>query len=309
MKARWVAALLMLAGCATAPPRALVAGVLEDIKDDIPPVRPAGRLFAPVDISHDGVPDWHVDYERQGMAWCGTGGCTQKLFVSRPGGSYVLAFEEQTRKFKLRGGRRVVVLEIEIHGTNCGLSGVNECRRSFRWDEAQGRFAERPNRYGDGRLAGPLFQTLPVAETDLPPVVEVALGELTAACTVLGGDYEGGQVSRSPDLDGDGRADWIVGSEYGACVKPATQPGGETTRLPGPGARVVAEDADILAVASQVYAVDVTSTPATFISIATGEDCGGYDQQGCMETPYRWDPAARRLVAGRPVRGPSLRLE
>lgn len=308
MKAFWITALLVVTGCATAPPE-LLATVREDIQEDMPPVPPAGRLFSRVDISPDGLADWHVDYEPQGMAWCGTGGCTQKIFVSRQGGGYILAFEEQTRQFKLRPSPRGVVLDIEIHGTNCGLSGVNECRRSFLWDEPQGRFVEQPNRYGDGRLAGPLFQTLPVAETDLPPVVEAARRELAAACAALGGAYEGGQVARSPDLDGDGRSDWIVGSEYDACIKPAAEPGGERSLLPGPGARVVAGDAAILAVDSPVYVVDVTATPATFISVATGEDCGGYDQQGCLETPYRWDPAARRLVAGRAVRGPSLRLE
>ncbi|CAN5901399.1 hypothetical protein BH11PSE1_BH11PSE1_09060 [soil metagenome] len=308
MKSLWLAALLMLAACASAPPD-LRARVAQDIKEDMPPVPPAGRLFSRVDISHDGVADWRVDYERSGMGWCGTGGCTQKVFVSRPGGAYILAFEEQTREFSLRRGRKGAVLDIEIHGTNCGLSGVNECRRRFRWDDVQGRFIEQPNRRGDGRLAGPLFQTLPVSDIGLPTVVEVALGELTAACTALGGDYVGGVVSRSPDLDGDGRADWIVGSEYGGCTKPAAEPGGQATQLPGPGLRVVAEDAAIMAVGSPLYAVDVATTPATFISITPAQDCGGYDQQGCMETPYRWDPASGHFVAGRAVRGPSLRLE
>ena len=49
--------------------------------------------------------------------------------------------------------------------------------------------------------------------------------------------------------------------------------------------------------------------PATFLSVTTAEDCGGYEQQACMEIPYRWDAAARRLLAGTPVRGRSLRLE
>lgn len=303
MKALWAAALLMLAGCATAPPPGLVAGVQDDIKDDMPPVRPAGRLFAPVDISQDGVPDWHVDYERQGMAWCGTGGCTQKLFVSRPAGGHVLAFEEQTRELKLRGGR----LDIEIHGTNCGLSGVNDCHRSFRWDEGAGRFLEQPNIHGDGRLAGPLFQALPTAETDYPRAVATALSDLTAACERLGGKYEGALVSRSPDFTGDGAPDWIVGSEYTGCIK--REPGEEPAPLPGVGLRIVSGDAVILAPDGPVYAVDVATTPATFIGVTAAGDCGGFDQQGCMETPYRWDRAAGRLVAGTSVRGRSPRLE
>ncbi|MDO8910292.1 MAG: hypothetical protein Q7V13_00400 [Phenylobacterium sp.] len=201
------------------------------------------------------------------------------------------------------------MLDIEIHGTHCGLSGVNECRRSFRWEEGAGRFVEQPNLDGVGRLAGSLLQILPVAEGDYPPVVSVALGELTAFCTVRGGDYEGGQVARSPDLDGDGRPDWIVGSEYGGCIKSASGPGAARTLLPSPGVRVVAQDAAILAVGSPVHAADVSTTPATFISITAAEDCGGYDQQGCMETPYRWDAATGRLVAGAPVRGRALQLE
>ncbi|WP_310538974.1 hypothetical protein [Phenylobacterium sp.] len=304
MKALWAAALLVLAGCATAPPPSLVAGVHEDIKYDMPPVRPAVRLFAPVDISHDGVPDWHVDYERQGMAWCGTGGCTQKLFVSRPGGGHVLAFEEQVRQFALRLAPDGAVLDIEIHGTNCGLSGVNACHRSFRWDDAQGRFIEQPNRQGDGRLAGPLFQTVPVAGADYPPAVGVALSELTAACERLGGKYEGALVSRSPDLTGDGRPDWIVGSEYSGCIRRG--PDGEAAPVGESGLRIISGDAVILSLDGPVHAVDVATAPATFISVTTAEDCGGYDQEGCMETPYRWDAAAGRLVAGTPVRGRSL---
>ena len=306
MKPLWLAAVLLLAGCATAP-RELVARVQEDIKEDMPPVPPAGRLFSQVDISADGVADWRVDYERSGMAWCGTGGCTQKIFVSRPGGGHVLAFEEQVRQFALRRAPDGAVLDIEIHGTNCGLSGVNDCHRSFRWDDAQGRFIEQANRQGDGRLAGPLFQTLPVAGADYPPAVGVALSELTAACERLGGQYDGGLVTRSPDLTGDGRPDWIVGSEYSGCIRRG--PDGEAAPVAESGLRVVSGDAMILSLDSPVHAVDVATTPATFISVTTAADCGGYDQQGCMETPYRWDPATGRLVAGTPARGRSLRLE
>jgi hypothetical protein len=306
MKTIWIAAALLLAGCATAPPE-LVARVQEDIKDDMPPVRPAGRLFAPVDISHDGVPDWHVDYEPQGMAWCGTGGCTHKLFVSRPGGGHVVAFDEQARQFALRRAPAGTLLEIEIHGTYCGLSGVNDCYRSFRWDEVQGRFMEQPNRQGDGRLAGPLFQALPVATADYPPAAAAALLELTAACERLGGQYGGGLVTRSPDLTGDGDPDWIVGSEYSGCI--ARGPDGEPAPVGESGLRVVSGDTVVLSLDSPVYAVDVATMPATFLSVTTAEDCGGYEQQACMEIPYRWDAAARRLLAGTPVRGPSLRLE
>ena len=303
MKPLWVAALLLLAGCATAPPE-LVARVQEDIKDDMPPVPPAGRLFSQVDISADGVPDWRVDYERQGMAWCGTGGCPQKLFVSRPGGGHILAFEEQVRQFALRAAPGGTVLDIEIHGTNCGLSGVNDCHRSFRWDEALGRFIEQPNPQGDGRLAGPLFQTLPVAAADYPPAVGAALSELTAACERAGGLYDGGLVTRSPDLTGDGQPDWIVGSEYSGCIRRG--PDGEAAPVAEAGLRVVSGDTVILSLDGPVHAVDVGATPATFIRVTTAEDCGGYDQQGCMETPYRWDAAAGRLIPGTPVRGRSL---
>ncbi|WP_340644773.1 hypothetical protein [Phenylobacterium sp.] len=306
MKALWIAAALLLSSCATAPSD-LLAKVQNDIKDDMPPVRPAGRLFAPVVISHDGVRDWHVDFERQGMAWCGTGGCTHKLFVSRSGGGYVLAFDEQVRELALRHTPKATILDLEIHGTHCGLAGVNECRRSFLWDEAQGRFGEQPNAHGDGRLAGPLFQTLPVAEGDYPLAVVDALRDLADSCATLGGKYEGALASRSPDVTGDGEVDWIVGSEYGGCLKRDAE--GQATPLADSGLRIVSGDVVVLTREGPVYAVDVASTPATFIGIATSEDCGGYDQQGCMETRYSWDAAAGRLVAGPAVRGPSLRLE
>lgn len=243
----------------------------------------------------------------QGMAWCGTGGCTHKLFVSRPGGGHVVAFDERVGSSPCAARRPGPCWRSRSTEPTAGLSGVNDCYRSFRWDEVQGRFIEQPNRQGDGRLAGPLFQALPVATADYPPAAAAALLELTAACEHLGGQYGGGLVTRSPDLTGDGDPDWIVGSEYSGCI--ARGPDGEPAPVGESGLRVVSGDTVVLSLDSPVYAVDVATMPATFLSVTTAEDCGGYEQQACMEIPYRWDAAARRLLAGTPVRGRSLRLE
>lgn len=47
-----------------------------------PPVtmRPPEGMIRAVDVSHDGRPDWLVDYEPAGVnAYCGTGGCLGDL--------------------------------------------------------------------------------------------------------------------------------------------------------------------------------------------------------------------------------------
>lgn len=110
-----LSAVLLLAAAAPAtaqtPPETLTWMVLNEINgawfDRTEPFNrpalvtrvPAG-VIRPVDISHDGKPDWLVDYTDSGLMYCGTGGCLRTLYVS-DGEDYVMAFDEQSHTFAL----------------------------------------------------------------------------------------------------------------------------------------------------------------------------------------------------------------
>ncbi|RZJ89126.1 MAG: hypothetical protein EON88_20305 [Brevundimonas sp.] len=129
-----------------APPEGIVWMALRDINEiyfdaDDPTDRPPLVTAAPqgmirqVDISRDGRPDWLVDYEAAGQgAFCGTGGCLERLYVSTPDG-LVRAFDQQAMDFQIVERDGEPRLDMMVHHLFCEPE-TWDCRAAFRWDAA-----------------------------------------------------------------------------------------------------------------------------------------------------------------------------
>lgn len=151
-----IAALLALslvpvaAQAQTVPPEGVVWLALRDINaltfdaDDPtnrPPLvtTPPEGMIQAVDVSDDGKPDWLIDYEAAAAAaFCGTGGCLKRLYVSTDDG-YVRAFDTQALT--------LAVVEHQVRTTvHHGLCVPDnwDCKAVFRWDGAVGKLVAVP---------------------------------------------------------------------------------------------------------------------------------------------------------------------
>ncbi|MDB5420319.1 MAG: hypothetical protein JWR59_266 [Brevundimonas sp.] len=290
---------LVLSACVALPPQSAlppdisqaVQQSLDGMEDGVAPARLATR----VSITPSGD-DWMIDYQKTGdFNWCGTGGCTRELYVARDGG-HRLAFREQVIGWRLTPGSPVV-LDIDIHGANCAADGARPCLRRYIWNEAEGRLDEAVNREGFGYLVGPLFQPVPIDEDLYPSVVMAEIARRNDFCHAAGGLVDAGEYSAvsSPDLNGDGQRDWIVGSKYTDCSS-AT---GQTEGMPRMGLSVITSGQDGLTVALRVdntaYAIDITQPLARF---------GLRDESACLGRPtcptryFVWDPSREVLAEG-----------
>lgn len=294
---------LALLGGASPPP-SLVASVREETKDDVDAPRDAAKLFHKADINGDKLADWRVDYSER-MAWCGTGGCRQQLYLARPDGTYALVFDAQARsEFRLRNTREGRRLDIEVHGSICAKAGVEECLRSFLWNAADARYVEVANRKGDGRLEG-LMPLVTLDPATYPKPVSAAVAAASQLCEAKGGKLGDTDlaVQRTPDLDGDGRSDWLVDASLMSCANPKDEENGAIemdaglTLLTGEGA------SQALFLPIYAYVFDVTTRPATFIAVDMSDDCGGEDLPACPQTPYRWDATKGVLLANPAAKG------
>jgi len=130
---------------------------------------PAGMIVA-VDISHDGKPDWLMDFDKAGVgAFCGTGGCPRRLFVSTPDG-YVRAFDQQALGLSIRKVGAETRIEAWVHDIFCD-SGPAECRFAWAWDPASRRLIERPASDGKTLLNGGGFSPLDEKPKDAVSVI------------------------------------------------------------------------------------------------------------------------------------------
>ena len=156
---------LAMAGQGTAaaqehPPEGIIWMALRDINasyfdaDDPtnrPPlvtVPPDGMIRA-LDISHDGRPDWLVDYKAAGLsAYCGTGGCLKRLYIS-DGGDYVRAFDAQAFDLQPAEADGETRLEAWVHQLYCAddspawADDNPDCRYAFAWDARERRLIPR----------------------------------------------------------------------------------------------------------------------------------------------------------------------
>lgn len=288
-------------GSALPPRPALPPDVSQAVRQSLEGMEHGGvpaRLATQVSVTPSGD-DWVIDYEKTGdFNWCGTGGCTRELYVARDGG-HRLAFREQVIDWRLKASSAgaPAVLDIDIHGAICAADGSQPCLRRYVWNEAAGRLDEAVNREGFGYLVGPLFQPVPIDEALYPSVVRDEIARRNALCHAAGGLVDAGEYSAvtSPDLNGDGQRDWIVGSKYTDCAS-AT---GQTEGMPSMGLSVIVSGQDGLAVALRVdntaYAVDITRPLARF---------GLRDEPACLGRPtcptryFAWNPSREVLAEG-----------
>lgn len=91
------------------------------------------------DINADGVKDHILDYGRfkcgDSMSlYCGSAGCTTKVFASLPGGQYTVVLNQnvQALSFKTIKGKPAMLLG--LHGSACGKVGAEPCDKTLIWD-------------------------------------------------------------------------------------------------------------------------------------------------------------------------------
>ncbi|MCI3131534.1 hypothetical protein [Phenylobacterium aquaticum] len=287
------------------PPPELVASVQAELKDQPDAPSDAAKLFRRVDINGDGLQDWRVDYSSIDDL-CTSGGCLQKLYLARPGGGYTLVLHTQIRNmFRLSHTREGHRLDVEVHGSNCGPKWPSECLRSFLWNEADGRFVEIPNRRGDGRLEQ-LLQLLAPDPATYPKSIASTVAATVRDCEARGGRLSPADsgVRRTPDLDGDGRSDWMVDASLLNCVDPKNEMGPFIEIGTGVTLLSGGEQGQPLFLPTFLYAFDVKTRPATFTALELVEGCGGSKGPPCPETTYRWDPGRRTLVPAPTAQGP-----
>jgi hypothetical protein len=138
---------LLLAACGTASgvPEGVEWVAVRDLNDrfadaDDPTNRPALIRHAPpgmirqVDVSHDGRPDWLIDYsEAAASEWCGTGGCLRRLYVSGPDG-LIRAMDAQVLSLDVEA----LELRVTLHPVHC-QNARDACSELLVWDTDAGR--------------------------------------------------------------------------------------------------------------------------------------------------------------------------
>ena len=309
-----LSAVLLLAAAAPAtaqtPPEALTWMVLNEINSawfdrtepfNRPPLvtRVPDGVIRPVDVTHDDKPDWLVDYTDSGLMYCGTGGCLRTLYVS-DGDDYLMAFDEQTHSFDLstRGGETVI--EAEVHHIFCGSAG-DDCAFAWTWDAALKQLVERPTAAGATLLGNdggfpPIGQredSRPVEDRLPPELSEVWHGQrLTCPST----DDDGFRVFRPtfksvPDLNGDGRRDWLVRlpDPCPRDVYEEVQARPFSVWLTGEGGSLSAawtSEPDHWAL------IDIATTPARLVS---NPSCGHGTE--CPDRRLRWDSRSSTFVS------------
>lgn len=84
------------------------------------------------DLNDDGVDDAIIDYQYlncdgSNMAFCGTGGCTLRLYSGRGSGRFTEAADMLSQGLKLVRRSGKTYLAISVRGSECGKSGAKKC--------------------------------------------------------------------------------------------------------------------------------------------------------------------------------------
>lgn len=291
---------------AQTPPEGLTWIALRDVNEarsndreptNRPPVAwavPEGMIRA-VDVSHDGVPDWLMDYAHEGTGqFCGTGGCLKRLYVSRDG-ELLAAFDRQASElaFSERDGERVI--EAEVHHQNCAV-GAASCRFAWSWNADAGRLVERIPSSGETRLIDGGFQPLEPEQGREADHLPAALsrewfgGRLTCSSHADDGfEVFRPDIVSIPDVTGDGVRDWMM-VPVAPCDAEAPLPGFSIWATDGQGD---AREAHVSAY-GVIGLIDIAATPAMVIE---QRGCG-YEPE-CVRNTLRWNAAAGRFDPAR----------
>lgn len=223
---------VMLAACqgesapqVPAEVRAAVVRQLAEVGSRVDRIDHFPELFKPVNLSSQAAPDWLVDFSvLPSGQFCGTGGCPLQVWVKLGSSPYVLAFDRQTLGHEVArhdNGRRW--LTVELHGVLCGGTGSDPCTYHFEWhrnvDVPDGYFSAvsiwgKPLRY-----EGPLVQALPLAAPIGSPMA-MLLDAWRSACVAAGGVAGLDEaLVRLPDLNRDGRPEWLFDASQADCQR------------------------------------------------------------------------------------------
>jgi hypothetical protein len=302
-------ALLLLAAAAPAnartPPEGLVWMALNQInaahfdRDDPtnrPPLvtRVPDGMLRPVDVSSDGRTDWIVDFGAAGLArFCGTGGCARILYVSGGDTGFLRAFDARALALEVVERSGETRVEARVHDLNCRAAAA-QCWYSWAWDPASGRLVERPGRDGGTRLEGGGFDPVDRALADIPDSLPAELSEawFGGRKTCRAHNDDGIEILRPafrsiPDVNGDGRRDWI--EIPAACLDEEAAGFRLWATRPGGGLAEAYESA-----ADHHPSVEIGTTPAT---VLVNPPCG--DDKACPDTPLRRDVRTGRFALSR----------
>ncbi|WGM39173.1 hypothetical protein [Caulobacter sp. NIBR1757] len=305
------AALVLLPACAAGaatPPASIVEEARQTIYDDVTDgatpeeikempawmLKTDPKMFSKVDLNGDKLADWRVNYENAPNAshFCGTGGCRNILYVGEADGTVRKVFQNSGGDYKFTGPRSARKLEVNLHGSACGSFGADECLRAWRWDGATGAYVETPNSKGLALLVSGSIPALQPELKDAPAEVKAEVAAREAACKAFGAqNIDGILISTLPDVNGDGRRDWTVGSSYPDCgYEIENPPAGKLAFFVSDGPAFVKafeqQDAG--------WNLDIARSPATIQLVEPGEDCG-LGEKPCPTRPLTWDPASKSL--------------
>lgn len=285
--------------------RAAIIQQLAEVGITAEQIDQAQGLFKPADLTSQAAPDWLVDFNAlpNGGPVCGTGGCVLQVWVKIGQSPYALAFARQVLGHEVarhNNGRRW--LAVELHGVLCGGTGSDACRYHFEWrgdaDAPEGYFAAASIWGKPLRYEGPLVQALAV-QAPVGSVVAQTLGHYRAACTAAGGTAQLDEaLVRLPDLNRDGRPEWLFDANLADCQHEgesvAINCTGEVchsrlfTEQGGQGWQVAWSGIPF------AYAVDFSQPePRLFIRPA---DC----EEQCPEQALAWQGNTRRFVVPSP---------
>jgi hypothetical protein len=93
-----------------------------------------------MDLNDDARPDALIDYQYvvcdgAHNYFCGTAGCQMSIYAALPNGEFRKAATMYSQGLRLRKRSGRTVLEVKVHGTECGKSGASSCTLTARLDK------------------------------------------------------------------------------------------------------------------------------------------------------------------------------
>lgn len=264
---------------------------------------PSSFMFRPVDVNADGQSDWLVDFYRgsHGLTqFCGTGGCLQELYVSRPDGTYVLSLSAQTASLQIRKrSGQMPLVALSVHGIYCNGTGGDDCRIGLEWSPRTGALVPVASETTTASISG--FNPLKQSPLAPPKAVLRKLDDDRKACEaagmVLSDELARENTYPLLDFNDDGISDWLV-EAY--CVPPEPADGDDAEPAAETAEGQVPQLSAALYLSRQQEFVEAVTTSggyAVFLSagrpvLVVGEeqrDCAAAMASDCPAQTYMWD--------------------